>query len=976
MQHTSSTPITGFVRLHPGLLRTLYSSAFRVGRYERIGFPECLPEDERAIQAACEPLRQLFPFLDWEQWRVEVVNDHHVVACLHFEERTLQLDRRALATPLLLAWDTYFVFLQAHLLEVTEDELTSFQRRCCAFHAILHCFAEERRNKQEEFLNELHLFADNNADVQRLFQELYLAPIPSMPLSCTPNRLSVRETEVLDSSELARRAVTFLKAEEDDDETVEKCMEQWPELLSSVQKHVALQSLFSWRVFCSPLYSILSEFVRKIEISDSSTTRRLTLFRLCVERALEWNPPRFQGLMWPLLSLAALDAGRHPRIHQALQQYIELQLDDLTMPLKCVPCNRGQLVRLAIQNNLSEQDDRFFRQATHVQSIWRDILHRSASQSWASRLLFDALEKSVYFAHRDPNLFFAAVMRYEDERFDRKGEASEPEIQNLHELLWVLSQSSASVVRRLFPRDEEEAEKAQERWPLVRTHLKHFLHLAPSALQRLLQQVEDETDERHRPEKEPFAHVELDADPEIPHQELHGRILPLLSRPGVLDEYAGLSLDEIFQMRVIELNRFLPKSCGNWQEERLSSCFLIQFKTIDNYWRGNWSETALWIEKELDLNKVKGRKDAPPTFDSLLHQDGIWQRTYRYQFSSLDHLLRRLKPNAEEWTALLDCLTHEYLPLFTLQLRLVLDYHYYLARWQRFGDKALFNHVLNDLDAPMFLQWSPEEFEQIKTSLADQIAEEGLASFRNALHSDHRSWSHATTALQECLDSLEQLFHLPPGALFEEETPEVHEFQSLCCDVMRYGVEQIDEFDEGELPWDQDKLALLEQLQIVNPTGAQLFARFLLEQLTPDLHVVELLCHNIDELAEVRTYHPIVQMRGRRSNEMTSYLRSNDGQLLPPDFLPFVTRVPVELLREVIEEDPTFYQTLKRAAQWLRRLASDHEEVLAFWATLAELKPTSSPVPPPEETVASPHDSSSSEEPLPCPESEHPSHLN
>lgn len=939
---------TGVVRLLSSKYRTLTGGHFHAERKKRVEIPLLLEEDVHVVQAATEPLRFLFPSFEWEEWGIEILEGHTCIAEVLIEERTLLVERCAIDHFSLLSWELFASFLQAVCLLEFQAYITEEDAALLARVAQLFWFSQEGEEFQYDILS--FLAESSNVSPQPELQKLLWGILPAE-----------RRYELFDAMQKTMPSTWEVEAWIEDNPYAKQdlwlcakaynseialCAEEREldasyvhEHLSAFKRAFSVCSLLSWEAICSILPGMLARFFFEVKPSANSTDRRLGLFRVVVEQCLRAPSLLVSPFSWPQMSLLALDPERHPKIYQTLLQFLELVSERDTSVFWPIASDETMLAQLALQNQLSEQDDRFFRQATHIQAIWRDILHRSASQEWASLLLFDTLERIVVEIESDPDLLFAAVI-WNRAMWENAPTPIAPALQNLREGLWVLSQAPLAVLRRLYPEGEEQTAEAHKRWPLFRTHLKRFFHLAPPILSRLCEQLEEEQGKPNKNEsgQHPF---EIDADSDIPQQELHGRILPLLSRPDI-ERYQRIDIERTKTLRVLHLDRYLHQSSGLWKEHRFFSSFLLFFKTSHNEEEGGWSELALWIDKDLDLGKVVNRKVMSSTIRGLLLEDGIWERTYRYQFLTVEQLMEKLNPNVTEWKQLLQLLGSEYVGLIEKRLREVLDFQYYMMRSIVLDEHALTRQLYEPNMHPLWCL-PVEEFEAIKEALVGRMAARILRAFYQLQLQDDRSWAHAHRIITQRVQDISELLTLAPGdfAILRDDASDLHRW---CVEILDQWVEQPDSF--ASLPqdaetWMKNKVALLQRLERHHRIGALEFVHFLLGQFIQPLRVVELLMEQpLEEEGEKVFFKPIPTSTesAERQKELVPFLRNDEGQLISPAFLELFCHIPQVLLHDAIQKEPSLLPALRNVARLLRSLDHNNNQTHLLWETIEELQ--------------------------------------
>ncbi|MCB9640261.1 MAG: hypothetical protein H6728_14005 [Myxococcales bacterium] len=928
MQGQPTSRKTGAVWRSPETLRTLTGGQFSEERNQRIEIDGILPEDQLVVQAATELLRLLFPQEEWASWSLEIVEGHDHLAEVLLEEQTLIVDRLAIHNLPLLSWELFGAWLQYQLSEefgwLKPEEIPLF-----SMWAQLRWFSQEGIQWQEQLFTSLRelpiqtgllehllwslLSETRSARLRMRLQGPWPDVDPFSPYRSLEDRLWQAAAHEL-SNRLGHAPLS---------------PEQWAERrerLRKLRQQWDVRMPMSWDAITSPLCSTLARFVYDVPSSSSSTDRRLNLFRLCVEKSLDHEELDLSPQDWPRLSLSVLDPQRHPRIHLALSHFLEIHPQGDNAALWPIRKDESLLAQLAIQNQLSDQDDRFFRQATHLQAIWRDILHRSASQEWAAHLLFDALEKHIATIQQDQDLFFEVVLFHGPDP-DQGPVPQASSTQTLCELLWILSQSPLAVLRRLYPKQREQQSTVHMRWPLLRQHLRRFVHLAPPILLRLLEQLEEERQQREQDSALP-AHLHIDADPEIPQQDLHGRVLPLFSRPE-LQQYRWIDLERTTNLRIVYLDRYLHQSSGQLREQRFFSSFLLFFKQAEDAQEGQWNELALWIDKDLDLNKVSQKKSLSPTIRGLLLEDGLWERTYRYQFLSMEQLLQKLQPNNQEWRLLLEMLASEYRPLLEERVQEVLALQYYLGRERYLGNQTLTANLVEEHAHPL-LRLSVDEFEGIKQQLSSNIVEIGIQHFLHTQLQDTRSWSSAHQAIAQQVSQYTLLLHLASNALFVTPLPS-QSAQKWCWEALQQWAEHQEDWEPTPLDpqhWIQDNANLIKRLERVHPTRAVEFVGFFLQQIHHNHRIIQRIVQQpLEEQGEQAIFKPIPtsQDHPSRRREMVPYLCDPDGHLFPLMLIQLFGHIPKSLLHKTLDSDEKLQVSLSKASQLLAQ-SQDEED--------------------------------------------------
>lgn len=938
MQVQPTSRKTGAVWRSQEGFRTLKGGQFSEERNHRIEIEGLLPEDQLVLQAATELLRLLFPQEEWGAWSVEIVEGHDRLAEVISEEQTLLVDRLALADLTLLSWELYSAWLQ-HVLHEEQGWLQPEEIALFALWVQLRWFQQEGTRWQEQLFVALRQLPVDTGLLEHLLWSL-LSDARAARL-----RLSLAGTWPDVDPFVSHRSAEDRLWQVAAQALAQKwgraplSPEQWAvrrERFQKLKKQWDIRSSLPWETVAGALCSVLARFVYEIPPQASSTDRRLNLFRLCVEKSLEHEELRLFPHEWPRLSLAVLDPQRHPRIHLALSHFLAIHPQLGAEALWSIRKDESLLAQLAIQNQLSDQDDRFFRQATHLQAIWRDILHRNASQDWAACLLFDALEKHIATIQKDQDLFFEVVL-YNGPDPDQGPLPQANSTQTLCELLWVLSQSPLVVLRRLYPKSRDQQHASHLRWPLLRQHLRRFVHLAPPVLLRLLEQLEEERQQREQDTPLP-AHLHIDADPDIPQQDLHGRVLPLFSRPE-LQQYRWIDLERTTHLRIVHLDRCLKRSSGQLREQRFFSSFLLFFKQSEDLHEGQWNELALWIDKDLDLSKASQKKSLAPTIRGLLLEDGLWERTYRYQFLSMDQLLQKLQPTHQEWRALLEMLADEYRPLLEERVQEVLALQYYLGRERYLGHQSLTGTLYAEHAHPI-LRLSLDDFEGIKQQLAAESVEQGIQHFLHTQLQDTRSWSSAHQSIAQQVSQYTLLLHLATNALFLQPPP-AQNAQRWCWDVLQRWVEQADEWEPIALDpqhWLRDNAQLIKRLERVYPARAIELVGFFLQQIHPQHRIVQRLVQSpFEEQAAAPVFKPIPTGQDlSRKREMIPYLSDSEGHLSPVMLLQLFGQIPKQLLHKTLDTDEKLQSSLRKASLLLIQSQLDEDDAYHALADVLE----------------------------------------
>lgn|GEM_PF-2490027 len=945
--HRPPSRITGAVSRTPGQYRTLFGTYFSNDRTQRVECTTFLSEDAKILQAATEPLKYLFPHRDWDHWGIELVEGHEYLCEVLPQEQTIVIERHGAGELALLSWDVFGAFFRFILEDEYEAYLQEDDAQRFALYAQLCWFQQESSDWQYEMLASLALPGMDQRDLAGLLWSL-LPPqrasrfgvllrdqaLPRQPLqdTTTPTENCWQQANAYLQRPPSSNIPTPAAPQQPQPSTSLPIQQ-----IEKLRQLFSVCSLLSWDAFCSPLPGLLARYIHETEADSSSTERRLSLFRVCAEQAISKDQLQLSPHNWPYLSLSVLNAQRHPRIHQALIQYQSHITKYPTTQLWSIQDDDDKLDQLALHNQLGEQDDRFFRQATHLQAIWRDILHRSASQEWAAKLLFDAIELLISSIQEKPELFFAAVTWSQDSESSNK--AFHTPIHNLRELLWVLSQAPQSALTLLYPRASEDTTQAQKAWPLTHKHLRRFLHLAPTALQKHLDQVEEEHQQQPQ-EEDILEHIEFESDREIPQQDLKGRIIPLLSRPEML-QHRWINIEDTVSLRIIHLDRHLHKSSGKIREQRFFSSFLFFFKTEQDRHEGGWSELALWIDKDLDLGKLANKRSLSPTIRGLLLEDGIWERTYRYQFLTMDQLLKKLQPGHKEWKSLLRLLCREYRPLYEKRVRELLDYQFYTTRGRLLGKKALRGKVTDENTHPL-LRLSIDEYEAVKEDLVTRIIDHGLEAFKLMQSQDDRNWHHAHQTIAQTVRHISLLLHLPPGGFFIKPTElEKGDCRSWSWEILQQWSEHPDEF--YHVPptpqlWIDEKVELVERLERIHPAGSVRFVHFLLNQLSPQDRLVKILQPLQSDENEPFQFSSLSSSTPLQKQKVfTPFLKSQDGELTNPTFLYVLSHLSKHVLRETIDRHPEQLDALKKARQLLRELDEEDQSISQFCEHVDEI---------------------------------------
>lgn len=947
---------TGVVRCQPGTYRTLGSGHLSSERYQSIDVPQIVPADRHLLTTLCIPLRLLFSDLDWDEWGIEIVEGHDRLVEILEDESTCLIDQRALADRSLLGWELLHAFFSSSLYTQHARHLQPDEIDRLAFTAQIAWFAHERQSWQMQLLQSLQTYAQNASELIKILWHVLsparasvlgqiLDPNPSDdPLYQPSGSFLAQESDIPTFWKLASTLPSLCPKNPSVGSSQEEIQvaptASFAERWRRFQRSFAICSPLPWAAFSGPVLGILFRYFHEIDPSTNSTHRRLSLFRLVSEQQQELDEPfwRLAGSDWLQISTLILDPQKHPRISCALLQFLETTQERMQHVLWPINNDEYLLAQLSSQNRLSEEDDRFFRQATHLQAIWRDILHRNTSQDWASSLLFDALERITCRLRAEPELIFLALISNRS-MWEHSTPSQNGLLRNLRELLWILSQSPLTVLRRLFPRDLAEHEKAQQRWPMLRRYLRRFLHLAPPILSRLLDQL-DEVTATPSPATHQERHFHVDADSDIQEQELHGRILPLLARPELRDQHQ-IRLEQVDTLRIVCLDKHLTQSSGLWKSTRFFRCFLLFFKTKQNIHEGHWFHLALWLDKEIDLLKLSQQKgDLPSSVNILLQEEGIWEPTYRYQFLTVDQLMYRLKTHNKQWANVLHLLGEEYEDLLLLRLREMLDYHFYLYRFQ---------HPLQTVGedtASSLWNLSLETFEVLKTAWTREIVQLILAEFyRMHLH-DSCSWLAAEQNINLILQEILDLCTLAPEELLRPPVDASLVHRSVANILQTWqdvhaSTEPLPR-QEMEDAWKSDKCSLLQRLATSHSTQAMFWLKHFIRQFERDYKLVELILPSpLEESGVVPLFKPLGTLyaaRPENPREMAPFLRDTSGYLMSPLFLQTLSQIPISLLRQALEQSPDLFPAIQRAAKLLQELDRDGEQHLQFWNTLEDLR--------------------------------------
>lgn len=936
---------TGIVLCQPGHYRTLGSGHLSSERYQSIDIPQIVPADRQMLSNLFIPMRLLFPELDWDDWGIEVVEGHDRLVEILQEEFTCLIDRRVLTEWPLLAWELVRTFLVTSLDTHYRHHLHPAESERLAFAVQLAWFAHERQSWQTALLDNLQKHA---TQAEKLISMLLSVVSPTRAnllrrSCCLPPLPNFSEDVRSHSSttnvpifweQAAKFPVSALPAQ---NEATPSPTASFSERWQRFQRSFAIRSPLPWSAFSGPLLGIVFRYTCDVDPHANSTHRRLSLFRIVLEQQQELDEPywRLAGQDWTQTSTLILDPQRHPKISCALLQFLETTQERTALALWPIGHDEYTLAQLSSQNRLGEEDDRFFRQATHLQAIWRDILHRTSSQDWSADLLFDALERTTCRLRAEPELIFLALISNRS-MWESSTSAQNVLLRNLRELLWILSQAPVVVLRRLFPHDLKDYEKSQQRWPMLRRYIKRFLHLAPPILARHFDQL-DEVLPLQTPPVQAEHPFQLDTDPDVQHQELHGRILPLLARPELRD-YPQLRFDQVQVLRIVSLDKHLSQSSGLWRDNRFFRNFILFFKTKQNLHEGNWFHLALWLDKEIDLTKLAQKGEVPSTVSCLLQEEGIWEQTYRYQFLTVDQLMHRLRIHISHWPNILRLLGEEYEDLLHLRLREVLDYHFYLHRFQH-------PHQANTEPASSLWQVSVETFEVLKTQWVQEMVCLILADFyRMHLH-DSCSWLAAEQNINQILHDVMELHTLDLDRLLNPPVyaSPTHRSVASILQTWQDFHQPVESFSRKDMEeaWVVDKCSLLQRLTQFYPTQAILWTKHLLRLFERDYKIVEWMVSSpLEESQAIRLFKPLGNFQGppETRGEIVPFLRDSTGALASPVFLRILSKIPIPLIRQALEQTPDLFPALQRAVRLLRHLDRDGEQHLQLWNTLEDLR--------------------------------------
>ncbi len=923
---------TGAVQCRAGVFRTLTGGNLSSERYQSLALPQLLPSDQQRVSQLFTPLRLLFPDLEWNDWGVEVVEGHDCVVEILHQESTVVIDRSVLSDWPLLAWETFRVFVEDNLASEYSRYLEGPECRLLALALQLSWFAHESEAWQLDVLTSLQKYAVNHHQLQDVLLAL-VSPDRAHNLGAS----SHHETPELSSDEppfwgllQEHFPLEFSQRSVDAEST-------WPSRWDRFLRAFGVRSPMPWRGLCGTVPGSLFRYANEVDPKSNSTTRRLSLFRIVVEQQHTLDDPywRVSAFDWALSSLLILNPQRHPKISCALHQFLETVEEESTAVLWPINADECRLGQLASHNRLSEEDDRFFRQATHLQAIWRDILHRNSSQDWAATLLFDALERTTRCLRAEPELIFVALICNRS-MWEHSQASQSPLLRNLRELLWILSQAPLCVLRQLFPRDLKESEEAQQSWPMIRRYIKRFLHLAPPILSRSFEQLDEVRSTRAIPAST-GQQFHLDTDPDIPHQELHGRIVPLLSRPELRD-YHQLNMEDVAVLRIVSLDKHLSQGSGLWRDQRFFRSFLLLFKTEDNLFEGNWFHLALWIDKEIDLIKLSQKEELPSTVSGLMQEEGIWEQTYRYQFLTVDQLMHRLKTNTKQWANVLRLLGDEYEDLMVQRLREVLDYHFYLHYFQQNQEPAA-------ATSHPFWHLSMETFETQKHDIVREATQLILAEFYRMHLQDKCSWLTAEQNINHLMGEVIELFTISIQELTvpPEHASLLHRSLASVFQSWHEDSEDTEDFDLNDMEesWLMDKRSLLQRMERHHPEQAVHWVRCLLEQFNQSYRVMELLLPTpLADADEPTLFKPLgnLQHQNESIREMVPFLCDASGHLVSPLFLRALSHVPLPLLRKTMEVHPSLFPSLQHATKLLRELDRDSDQHAQLWNTLEDLR--------------------------------------
>lgn len=923
---------TGAVQCDASIFRTLTGGNLTSERYQILSLPQLLPSDQKRVSQLFTPLRLMFPDLEWDDWGVEIVEGNDCLVEVLSDEFTCVIDRRVLSDWPLLAWEAFRAFVESILTDNYSRYLEEPEIRQLSLSLQLAWFAHESEVWQLDLLDSLQKHANNAHELQDLLLTL-VSPDRAHNIGASSNHElpELRPNEPPFWPLLQAHFPMAFEQRSVDAETT------WPSRWERFLRAFSVRSPIPWQGLCNTVPGSLFRYANEVDPKSNSTTRRLSLFRIVVEQQHTLDEPywRVSALDWAQSSLLILDPQRHPKISCALHQFLETVEEESSSVLWPINIDECRLAQLASSNRLSEEDDRFFRQATHLQAIWRDILHRNSSQDWASNLLFDALERTTRCLRAEPELIFVALICNRS-MWEHSSAAQSPMLRNLRELLWILSQAPLSVLRRMFPRDLKESEEAQQSWPMIRRYIKRFLHLAPPILSRSFEQLDEVRSTRTIPAST-GQQFHLDTDPDIPHQELHGRIVPLLSRPELRD-YHQLNMDDVAVLRIVSLDKHLSQGSGLWRDQRFFRSFLLLFKTEDNLFEGNWFHLALWIDKEIDLIKLSQKNELPSTVSGLMQEEGIWEQTYRYQFLTVDQLMHRLKTNTQQWGNVLNLLGDEYEDLMYQRLREVLDFHFYLNHFQQSLEPG------TEASHP-FWHLPMESFENQKHEIIREATQLVLAEFYRMHLQDKCSWLTAEQNINHLLSEASELFTIPTGTLTvpPENASVLH--RSLASVFQSWSEDSVDnnshELNDMEEAWLMDKRALLQRMEQYHPEQAVLWVRCLLEQFNQNYRVMELLLPTpLADADGPSVFKPLgeLQHQNEATREMVPFLCDATGHLVSPLFLRSLSHVPIPLLRKTMELHPSLFPPLQHATQLLRELDRDSDQHIQLWNTLEDLR--------------------------------------
>jgi hypothetical protein len=338
------------------------------------------------------------------------------------------------------------------------------------------------------------------------------------------------------------------------------------------------------------------------------------------------------------------------------------------------------------------------------------------------------------------------------------------------------------------------------------------------------------------------------------------------------------------------------------------------------------------LDKEIDLSKFHAQqRDQLTTIENIIHEEGIWQQTYRYQFLSVDQLMSRLKPNINQWREILHLLGDEYKPLFIQRLREMLDYHYY-SQYLSVTPPNSPGIWLADIDI----------FENAKTILAEHIAEQVLYKFYNMLLLDKCSWTTAHQLINQLLHDISELCLISPKELIQPNA------DSLL--VHHCFVEQLYDWNDELLPASknisdeeqqlEDKHKLFQLLYKSYTKQGVAYVRLFIEQFAKEYSVKEILIsHNIeDSTNNSNNYWTPVASSLFQSGKLIAFLTNEFGKFVSPVILHAISQIPQALLKQTLEIYPELFYSLQKAAKLLKDIDKESEQNLLLWNTIEDMQ--------------------------------------